>query len=511
MNTQSKSSGPTTGYWVVLGLIVLVASAGGSLIGWLFLRPMVKVAGGVIGWDTLVLNADWVALLGGGLLVGGSVLRTNIEAYRRQRKRQISAQQLGFDYQAGELGSKLEDVIERLHGGAIRSVSNVMQRQFGETQLMVADMIVTHSDSEAGDKLNRETIALIADPTLRLPAVRMFPRSNVAEWLMKWLGADRQQRSLVDPLPEFERSYGVAGPSAVVQSWFDPTIQAYFAQHSGWQVHASGSHCLVWRPGCSRDKSEEAAFVDSALDVVRVWRERAKRFQAEALAGSDGQVSIPRAEHLRGPSIGMGPMVTTADLERVLMSAVPRRQLPSTFYRQKFGFPLVLLVGVLFSVGGAVFLSAASFDAIHVKDNQEWTLGILGGVFFTFGVLMFVGAARYRWYWNRILYHAKVAPAVIRHIMKTDTKINDQRRYLVDLTYEVDGRGRHAQVAAYGPVVERFEAAFAANSPRPDEYPGQTIETGTERAISLPVQHVLYDPRQPRRVVWAEGLIQVLD
>ena len=47
MNTQSKSSGPTTGYWVVLGLIVLGASAGGSLIGWLFLRPMVKAAGGV--------------------------------------------------------------------------------------------------------------------------------------------------------------------------------------------------------------------------------------------------------------------------------------------------------------------------------------------------------------------------------------------------------------------------------------------------------------------------------
>jgi hypothetical protein len=479
-----ETAGTAPGPSLEILIMALLAAGFGALIGWLILSHFVRGLAEICRWEYLAAEANWITPAVVGLLNGLSSWVKNQARWRRRQQRRAVGNQLGLQH-TDQADDQWTDAIESLHGGSVLSLSNILHCQFGPAKVIVADMTVD-TDRPAGEGQAGEqtrTVVYIDDPAVQFPSMQVAPLQGLARWLTDLVGI----RSLdLARHPDFARLYRVSTPTPTATDRFlDDVLLSHLAQDARWQIHAAGQRLLLWQAAGDRTTTDDTSYIDDALAVFQLWRARAVAWQAttEPTAASDSQADLDAA----GPLQGWGDcqVVTAHDVETLLQQPVPRRSLPDRLRRQKFGFPIVPLVGLMFSVGGAIFFTASWFEDIQVKNGQEWLLGWMGGGFLLLGLPMLCGALYYRWAWAQLLIHGQVTTAQVQHVQRTEVKVDNRRRFLVTVQYQANGQTITHPLAVYGPAGELAQRSLEDHQPL----------------------RVLYVPQQPKRAVIAEGLV----
>jgi hypothetical protein len=169
---------------------------------------------------------------------------------------------------------------------------------------------------------------------------------------------------------------------------------------------------------------------------------------------------------------------------QALVTTPPPRRLPASLHGQKFGFPIVGAFGLLFAAGGAAFMLAAWHPEIQVKGDQEWLLAAFGIVCFVLGSSVLIGSILHRRYWSQILIHGLLAEATVLRVERSNTKINNQRLFWVQVEFDSQQGRIHTRLAVYGRS-------------------GEQALRDQEHRIT---RHVLYAPNRPQQAVLVEAL-----
>ncbi len=481
LNTPAETAQPE-GPWIditIMAVMAILAFGFGALIGWLILSSFVHHVALQFGWDYLASNAAWLTPLAAGSLNAVGSLFKNLSQSRKHDRRKQLGKKIGFELKS-DLDVETSDAIDSLFGGNVFHISNALQRNFGTAQMVVCDVQVA-SSRESRQNINTiHAVVYLEDPEINLPRFQLSPSSQMGRWISNLLGFKRLEFS-DDEM--FSRNYDLNGtPGELVQDFFDDELRGYLAQNSQWQIHASGHRVLLWQPGGRNDAEHGAQYVDEATLVYSQLRSRSLAWTPPPVSESGSASVAPPHPVL---ALSSCVRVTAKDVQALLSTPPPRYKLPRSIQSQKFGFPIVGVVGTMFTIGGAVFASAVFIDAIEVQAGQEWGVGLIGALFLSMGLSMVIGAIYWRWYWRRLLNHGLSAVATIKEVVRTETKINNQRLYWVTAQFLSELGQTESRMAVYGMGGETAQKALAEN---------QTL-------------HVLYARKNPRQAMLAEGLI----
>jgi hypothetical protein len=481
-NVPAGTDSPPGREILVLGTL---AAGFGALIGWLILSHFVRGIAEICHWDYLAAEADWLTPLATGLLNGLSSIGKNRARMQRRQQRRALGTEIGLQH-SDRADDELTDNIADLYGGGLMSLSNILHRQFGPANLVVADMFVSPA-GRAGKGQATEgtrTVVYLNDPAVRFPRFQMAPTDGPTRWLMRLAGF----RGLdVSRHPEFAQRYQINSPDpAAVHNFFAEGLLSELVAAGRWYVHADGHRVLLWSQAePTRPSAEDPSYLDDALALFQLLRTRAIAWPA-----TEPVADVPPRLVAHAPARGLGSLVdclevTSQDIEQLLAQPTPRRPLPTSLHRQKFGFPIVPLVGLMFSVGGAIFFAAAGVEDLQVSNGKEWLLGWFGGGLLLLGLAMLTGALSYRWAWGRLLIHGQVTPGQVLQVHRTDVKVNDRRRFLVTVRYQANGQSITNQLAVYGRAGELAQQALASKQPL----------------------RVIFSPTRPKQAVVVEGLL----
>lgn len=491
-NSQQPSDKNPQHLWAIPLALGVFAAIVGGLIGWFLISLIVAGLAENLKLDWLKANARWISMVAVGLLNGWASFRKHRKSLLRQHRQKDVGKEFGLSH-ATDLDDRLSDAIEELLGGSAMLSGGVLHRDFGDTHLVVADVLVTRSShsSQAGNSERTFTVALMEDPSLNLPDFRLQPQQFLLTWVMRMVGFKEVK---FENHAAFSNKYLINGISiSNLKSFFNVPLLDYFAELNGWQVHASGVRVLVWQPQAPLASNDIEKFIDQSFEIFAQLRQRHSTWQSEKktssnhLSGEQGKEMDAANSTLDGLVGGMisSYLVRPSDIKKMLTEPVPRRWLPSGIKREKLGFPIVPLIGLMFLVGGIVFAVISLSPNAEIKNAPPWLFPLLGFSLILGGIPLLIGGCWYRYHWSRLLRRGSVASAEVLDVERTGVKINNLRRYLVTVRYLTDLRSIETQVAVYGRGGELALQAKAENRPL----------------------HVLYDSERPKRVFLAEGFI----
>ena len=98
---------------------------------------------------------------------------------------------------------------------------------------------------------------------------------------------------------------------------------------------------------------------------------------------------------------------------------------------------------------------AAWHPEIQVKGDQEWLLAAFGIACFVVGSSVLIGSILHRRYWSQILIHGLLAEATVLRVERSNTKINNQRLFWVQVEFDSQQGRIQTRLAAYGRVGEQ--------------------------------------------------------
>ncbi len=450
------------------GLLAGFAFGFGALIGGLLLSGWASELARLCGWNALANHAYWWVPLTTGSLNGLRSLAKSRQHLLEQQRREAVGKRLGLE-SSPVLPDHISDTIERLHGGRLTLLTRVQQRQFGNATLVACDVLADHQANDTRRQMTSQPVVFMQEPALRLPLFRLQPKSP-----NKTAANPANDPSSSRPLatPPFAQAYDLwldsqdAGQDQTTEPLFDTSLQSDLAQYPGWQIHADGSSVLLWQPSRQGESELLPDYIDEAALVYARLRQRGLEWQpaeippivSPALAERPRVIDQDKTSELESPrrslSLAACQPVTTADLQALVTTPPPRR-LPASLHGQKFGFPIVGAFGLLFAAGGSMFIFAAWHPEIQVKGDQEWLLAAFGIACFVVGSSVLIGSILHRRYWSQILIHGLLAEATVLRVERSNTKINNQRLFWVQVEFDSQQGRIQTRLAAYGRVGEQ--------------------------------------------------------
>jgi len=461
----------------------------GALIGGLFLSHFVAA------FVEDVAHPALYCALAGGLVGGLSAYRKAAAQIRRQKRMGEVADQLGLEHAAdGE--EQLEEHLQEMFSGTGNvSVTNVVRRQIGSAQLMIGDLTRTSRRSGSSSSRTRSTtrtFAYFESPDLRWPTFTLQPEGMLVSLFSDLVGV---QDIDFDEFPVFSQKYHLSGrrPDRV-RCFFTPDLLQYFTDNPGLEVRADENRVALVRPGDPCEPDELEAFIQQATEV---FTQLTSAFVASkaVLDAAGPEQTDPQMEAAQLPGLaGMAArrvlaqrvLVTSEELEAFL-TAAPPRQIPANIKRQRLGGGSVVagVLGTVFLVVGSALAVYSAFYAGGPWNDQRIVPLILGIVLPLIGLPMCIFSIRYRHINGRLLRHGIVVNAIVEDVEKTDVRINDQQQYRMRLRFETNAGSQVASCNVYGQRGREARSLAEANE----------------------AVRVLYDPRNSRRILWAESLL----
>ena len=472
---------------VVVGLI---SATIGGLVGWFFVSAFLQGAGKAFDLPFLVEHGRIIAASGIGFLVGlRSFTKTLRDSKRRDSRRALAAE-TGFEFDA-ELDEESGDAIQEMLGnGGFFYISNVLKKDFDGTRMIIADVKNKQSSNSEHDHYTHQTVAFIESDEFELPTFDLQPTRMMSNLLASLAGVKDIN---FDTHQKFSDKYLLSGIfEQRIRAFFDGPLLDFFSEETGWKVDAQKNRLMIYRP--NQHLSGEAAkqFMDDAMVVFGAIRDRALNMPSP---DDDDDVPPPMSAQQAANQIGgiaghliRSRLVTRADVQQLIGEPAPRHRIPDAIRRTKLGIPFLVLFGLIFTVFGSLFATIAMMSEENAKKGDQWIFVLFGSAFVLVGLPILVASVIYRLRTGRLLRRGAVTTGEVLDVHRTGTTVNNERRYLIKIRYAANGETITRSFAAYGAAVKHARVYQESGKP----------------------VHVLYIDHQPKRAMWAEGLITAL-
>ena len=302
----------------------------------------------------------------------------------------------------------------------------------------------------------QQTALLLEQDDLDLPDFTLRPKpKGLAGQLMKLMGNMSLE---FDDSPDFSSAY-------MLQGWVEPTVRAlfikpirdHFAKDHKWSVCGRGKRLVIFQRGKVTNQGQQDPFIKEALEILALFQmgEEVLDERPELRRATRADDMMASAERMGGLVGGVlarqlkAVQVTQSDLEDFVAQQTPRTA-PPGMARQVVGQLMPAIAAALVtSLVGFVFgtlclvIGSGSERLIAVPCYLFAGLGLVGTYFLN----------RYRSSKSRVLKRGVLHSGTITKIERTDTKINDQRRFLVT----IKNNERAVTCRAYGMAVQQAQ------------------------------------------------------
>ena len=356
------------------------------------------------------------------------------------------------------------------------SFSDVIESQVAGGRVLVGELRTDNS---------RQTLAYFASDVLATPAFILQPATRSLYVFSKLLGLPKID---FESHADFNGHYDLSSARPDhARLLFNDEVLAYFGRRPGLQVMGEDYRLVVFRPDLQFENADLDEFIPQALEVFALFETAAEDARGRL---ADGPSVDPRdaAGQLGGVAGALvrRHLVTRRDIDEFLAQRPPRR-VPGNIRRRRLGSTSALFawLGPLLAAGGLATGQAAGVFAGGAWNEQRISPLIVGAAFALVGGLSGYFAWRYRLRNKRLLRRGQVAPATIERVEATDEYVGREQQHRVSFRVESGGRQWTTECNVDG---------RAARQARRCIQNAQTVR-------------VLYDPRSPERILWAESLI----
>ncbi|QDV44081.1 hypothetical protein Enr13x_39420 [Stieleria neptunia] len=370
------------------------------------------------------------------------------------------------------------------------TVDHQQSSEQGGVNVTIAEIRYRSSDAESeSSRRVRQTVAVL-DEEIHLPYVAMFPhRKGILGAVFSAIGGMNDVN--FDDSPKFSADYLLhAWNEKAVRLLFTPKLREYFSQHAGWSLRGNRGRIAVFQQGrvCKSEELDE--FVNASAEIFRLIREGEQELDRHPEINREARVqdAYAAAENMGG----IAGRILRNELDRIALSSdevrqflaqpVPRLDIPSGMHRQVIpDVKMLIAMGIVFTVAGVV----VPILIFLVLQGNDRLFGIpFAATFLLAGGLMLFFSIRHGRRKYRLLREGTVHTGRIERVERTNTEINSRRRYVLHVTYDVDGQSRQTTANVY---------------------------SGIERARSLADQNaavrVLVDPQDEKHVLCVDSLV----
>ncbi len=344
------------------------------------------------------------------------------------------------------------------------------------------------SDSQSSKRV-RQTVAVL-DDDINVPQFVLLPhRKGIVGMVFSAIGAMNDVN--FNDSPKFSADYLLhAWNEKAVRILFTPELREYFSRHAGWSARGNRSCIAVFKQGhvCKSEELDE--FLNASVEIFRLLQAGEKELDRHPDINREAQVqdAYAAAESMGG----IAGRILRKELDRIALSSdevqqflaqpVPRLDIPAGMQRQVIpDVKMLIAMGVVFSVAGVV-VPVICFMVLQGNDRLfaipfAATFLLAGGLMLFFSIRH--GKRKYR-----LLRQGTIHTGRIERVERTNTEINNRRRYVLHINYDVGGQTRQTTANVY---------------------------SGIERARSLADQdapvRVLVDPNDEKHVLCVDSLV----
>jgi hypothetical protein len=358
------------------------------------------------------------------------------------------------------------------------SLQNVMERDIVGGRLLVGELRLGNS---------RETMAYFASDVLKTPPFILQPQSRslrLFSSVQGMHGVDIKWRA------SFAREYQLwASNPEHAKLLFNDEVLAYFGRRPGLQVMAADYRLIMFQPGMPFEDTNVESFVRQAMEVFALLEEATETALDRLAKAPPDDAILAAAQGLPQAGVLVDREIATREDVESFLSQPPPRRVPRNIRRQRLGATsaLLALVGPLLAAAGLATCVAVGIFAGGSWSEDRVIPIIVGAAFTVVGGLSGFFAWRYRYRNLRLLRRGQIALAKFETIKATENYVGYEQQHLARC--RLDANGREWTADCY--LGERI-----ARQARQHAKTGATIR-------------VLYDPKHPDRILWAESLITV--
>lgn len=341
------------------------------------------------------------------------------------------------------------------------SVSEVMHREMGGSTVAVATF--SYWTSGENRQQYRQTAVVLQDDQLDLPEFSLRPQmGGLISGLLQSLGGVSNIEYSDSPV--FSKKYSLHGWAAdAVRVLFARSVRDFFERHPGWHVRGKGKRLVVYHRNRVVKDEDLDAFMREGLEILTLLQKGEEELDRHpAIEREVRPEDISKAASNMGGVAGMllgnairRMAVTRRELELFLTMPVPR-DVPVGVRRQIIGENLILVfVGLLFCLAGLI---AGTLFVVLGQGAVRLVAIPVYVVFPIAGFLMIFLTLRHRKRKSRTLREGKLVTAKVVDVTKTNVHINNQMRFHMHLSYDLDGRPHSTTMNIYGTSVDQARA-----------------------------------------------------
>lgn len=373
-------------------------------------------------------------------------------------------------------GFEAEEQLSELFDESVTAeiVSSSVQ---GQTSLSVCHMNYVRtehqSNSSEHSRTVRQTAVLFAANDLDVPKFHLQPPlQGLFGKVFSLLGSTANIKFA--DTPQFEERYRLmALNEPATRALFTKSLRDHLEVAEGWEIRGHGKLLVVAKFRQIIPDNEIDSFTTDALAILSLVRQGESVLDSQPeihrnVKAEDLAAAASRMDGVAGGIVGqilhktlLKSKVTSSEVQEFL-AAEPPRVIPSGMRRQVVGDigPLIVagIVLTIVGIGGAVatFLFAEGWNRLT---GLLFVPAAIGGFFLAY--LPWKSETQK----CRCLTSGQKVQAKIVKVIRTDTTINDQRRYQVKVEYEHEGAPKIVRINAYGNAVDKAKAFKESGEP----------------------------------------------
>ena len=366
-------------------------------------------------------------------------------------------------------GFRIEKQLSELFDESVTAeiVSSSVQ---GETSLSVCHIhyVRARDDSDESERSRtvRQTVVLFEAADLHVPKFTLRPRlKGLVGKLFSVLGATANLK--FEDSPKFDERYVVMGWNEVAcRALFTMPLREHLQTTEGWEIRGERKLLVLAKSRQIIPDTEIGSFTSDALEILKLVKEGEAVLDAQPeirrnITPEDVASVAGKMEGLAGGIAGrmlqktlLKLKVTSADLQEFLAAESPR-QIPPGMKRQVVGdYGPLIIAGIILTIVGLGGTTATFIMA------EGWNR--LQGLLFVPAAIGGFCMAYFPWKSEiqkcRCLQHGQKVQGKVVKVIRTDTSINNQRRYQVKVEYDFGGASKTVRVNAYGDAVDKAKA-----------------------------------------------------
>lgn len=373
-------------------------------------------------------------------------------------------------------GYKIEEQLSELFDQSVTAeiVSSSTQ---GGTSLSVSHIHYVRprddSDQSEQSRTVRQTVVLFDAADLDLPKFTLRPRQKgIVGKLFAVLGGTANLK--FEDTPEFDQQYVVLGwNETACRTVFTQKLRHHLESTDGWEIQGNGKSLVIARSRRIIPAEEIDTFTTDALAILTLVQEGEAALDAQPeirrnVTAEDVTATAQKMDGIAGGMMArmlqkeMLKIKVTAGEVKEFLAAESPRNIPNGMKRQVVGDYGPLIIGgillTIVGIGGAI--ACALF-----ADGWDRLTGLL------FVPAAIGGFCMAYFPWKSEIqkcrcmqYGQKVQGKVVK-VIRTDTSINNQRRYQVKVEYDFAGSSKIVRVNAYGDAVDKAKAIQESGEP----------------------------------------------